>query len=110
MQAPRAWLKELTDFFVGIGYEPPLCEACIYIKRVDKDNEIVAIYVYDLVLVAKLPETIEHMKSDISKAFKSKTLRLLHIILGMTIKRERKQRKLWIGHRLRLKESSRSSI
>lgn len=68
-QAPRAWHKALTGILVRHGYEPLQCEACIYIKRNGKDMkdiEIVAIYVDNLVLVAKLPETIARMKAEIA--------------------------------------------
>jgi hypothetical protein len=70
-QAPRAWHKALTDFLVSIGFTKLFCESCIYVRVVNGEKQIIAIYVDDLLLVTKSVEKMKKLKASIGNKFKA---------------------------------------
>jgi hypothetical protein len=87
----------LTDFLVSIGFTKLFCESCIYVRIVNGEKQIIAIYVDDLLLVTKSVETMKKLKASIGKKIKAKDLGQVNFILGLKVIRNRRERKLWIN-------------
>ncbi|KAE9276117.1 hypothetical protein PR003_g29148 [Phytophthora rubi] len=62
--------------------------------------QIVAIYVDDLMLIAKTPGEIAEMKTGIKNAFRANEMGPVSYILGIKVVRDRPRRKLWINQQL----------
>ena len=60
---------------------------------------IIAVYVDDLIIIAKNPETMERITDSLAEQFKMKDLGKLHYCLGINIEYDENKRSLWIkGH------------
>lgn len=99
-QAPRAWHKALVQYLTTAGFEALQCEACIFARSIGIKTQIVAIYVDDLVLIAKTRGEVAEMKAGIQKAFRAKDMGPVSYIVGIKVVRDRRQRKLWINQQL----------
>jgi hypothetical protein len=95
-QAPRAWHKALTDFLKSIGFKKLFCESCIYVRFTNDEKEIIAIYVDDLLILAKSKSNTEKIKQQIGNRFKAKDLGAVKFLLGLQVTRDRMNRKMWI--------------
>ncbi|KAF0741498.1 hypothetical protein Ae201684P_017449 [Aphanomyces euteiches] len=99
-QAPREWHKVLVQFLESINFTKSTADSCIYIRKTSSKLAIVAIYVDDLVLVAKDVGTIAELKSEIKSRFACKGMGPLHYVLGLRIQRNYGQSTLSIDQRL----------
>ncbi|KAH9136422.1 hypothetical protein LEN26_006155 [Aphanomyces euteiches] len=99
-QAPREWHKVLVEFLNSIGFEKSLSESCIYVRKVKDQMAIVAIYVDDLVLLAKNDDTMEALKAQVKARFACKDMGPIHFILGLRIQRDEGTMTMKIDQRL----------
>ena len=72
---------------------------CVYYKQVGKHFIYVVLYLNDMLLVGNNKEVIKKVKLQLSSKFDMKDLDAVNLILGMGIKRNRADRKLWLNHR-----------
>ncbi|KAF0726211.1 hypothetical protein Ae201684P_020425 [Aphanomyces euteiches] len=99
-QAPREWHKVLVKFLNSIGFEKSLSESSIYVRKVKDQMAIVAIYVDDLVLLAKNDDTMEALKAQVKARFACKDMCPIHFILGLRIQRDEATMTIKIDQRL----------
>ena len=71
----------------------------VYYKQVGEHFIYVVLYVDDMLLVGKNMEVIKEVKSQLSSKFNMKDPRATNFILGMEIKRNHADRKLWLNQR-----------
>ena len=81
------------------GFKRSTFDPCVYLKPVDNDVYgfiILVLYVDDMLIAAKSRSDIDELKGLLSSAFKMKDLGTARKILGMEIKRDLKNDKLWL--------------
>lgn len=97
-QAPRQWYKKFDSFMIDHGYQRTNSDHCVFVKRFD-DGEfiILLLYVDDMLIVGQNSEKISKLKPEMKKYFAMKDLGPAKHILGMSIRRDRKEHKLWLS-------------
>ena len=71
----------------------------MYYKQVGEHFIYIVLYVDDMLLVGNNMEVIKEVKMHLSSKFDMKDLSATSLILGMEIKRNRANRKLWLNER-----------
>ena len=80
-QSPRCWNEKLRDH-KSAGFKEGGADPCVFIQSGQKDLKIIAVYVDDLILIAKTLGEIQQMKEGLSKTFKMKDMGELHYCFG----------------------------
>jgi hypothetical protein len=84
-QSAHAWNKLLTFKLGKLGWTSNPDDPCLFMRSVDGSTQFLAVYVDDLVLVAKDDEAIFNAKAEIGSLFRTKDLGRVEFILGMSI-------------------------
>jgi hypothetical protein len=71
----------------------------VYVKRLGDNFVILTLYVDDMLLIGNSRKMIKTVKGLLAKQFEMKDLGAANYILGMHIKRDRAQRRLWLGQK-----------
>jgi len=95
-QAPRAWYQRLHSELDSIGFKESSADPSLYIKIYKTHIVYVLVYVDDI-LIAGNKEAVDYVSACLSSAFKVRDLGDVHLFLGMTITRDRKNRMLMLG-------------
>lgn len=97
-QAPRQWYKKFDSFMVDHGYQRTTSDTCVFIKRfIYGDFIILLLYVDDMLIIRQNSEKINKLKNEMKKYFSMKDLGPTKHILGMSIRRDRKEHTLWLS-------------
>ena len=72
---------------------------CVYSKKVGNHFIYVVFYVDDMLLVGNNMDVIKEVKLHLSSKFDMKDLSVANFIMGMEIKRDRVNKKLWLNKR-----------
>ena len=72
-------------------------DSCIF-NKTEESGEIiiVAVYVDDLIIAAKMNEKMNKVKRNLTSRFKMKDLGNLHHCLGITVEYDESRRSLWL--------------
>jgi ATP-binding cassette subfamily B (MDR/TAP) protein 1 len=94
-QALRQWYKKFDSFMIDHGCRRTNSDHCVFVKRFD-DGEfiILLLYVDDMLIVGQNSEKISKLKADMKKHYAMKDLGSAKHILGMSIRRGRKEHKV----------------
>lgn len=95
-QAPRAWYKTLRKSLNSLGYFQTNADPSLYIKQTPKVYSMILVYVDDLLIAGRFPE-VESVKNEIAKIFEVKDEGEATFFLGISIKRDRTNRRVWLG-------------
>ncbi|MCP4491938.1 MAG: DDE-type integrase/transposase/recombinase [Gammaproteobacteria bacterium] len=95
-QSPRCWNHALHDQLLVLGFAQSDADACIYVKQVNGELVILAVYVDDIILAAKGEETLSELKKQLSGKFKMKDLGELHYFLGVKVQ-QNLNGSIWLG-------------
>jgi hypothetical protein len=98
-QSPRMWYQKFDTYILGLGFVRSRADHCVYSKQVGNHFIYVVLYVDDMLLVGNNMDVIKEVKSQLSSKFDMKDLGAANFILGMEIKRDRANRKLWLNQR-----------
>ena len=82
-----------------MGFVRSKVDHCVYYKKAGEHFIYVVLYVDDMLLVGNNIEVIKEVKLQLSSKFGMKDLGAANLILGMEIKRNRVDRKLWLNQR-----------
>ena len=101
-QSARCWNQTLDIFLLKNGYRKGSADSCIYVKSVKQENGfisfvILAVYVDDIIPVSNDPEMLASEKQLLSNEFQMVDQGELQYILGMSIKRDREKKTLFIS-------------
>jgi hypothetical protein len=96
-QSPRMWYQKLDKCIHGLGFVRSKVDHCMYYKQVDDHFIRVVLYIDDMLLVGNNMEAIKEVKLQLSSKFNMKDLDATNFILGIEIKRNRADRKLWFN-------------
>jgi hypothetical protein len=94
-QSPRIWYYTLTTFLESLGFAPLDSDLSVYVK----EDTIIATYVDDLLIVSPKISDILAVKTALSKQFSMTDLGECSYYLGMTIRRNRANRLIYLGQR-----------
>ena len=96
-QAPKQWHEKLDQVLLSGGFSTIEVESCVYTKLVNNDCVIICLYVDDMLIATEDMFELNKLKSELSKEFDMKDLREDRKIIGIEIKRYKKNKKLWLS-------------
>jgi hypothetical protein len=96
-QSPRMWYQKFDTYILGLGFVRSRADHCVYSKQVANHFIYVVLYVDDMLLVVNNMDVIKEVKSQLSSKFDMKDLVAANFILGMEIKRDHANKKLWLN-------------
>ena len=82
-QSPCCWNQKLCDHLKSLGFKESGTDSCVFIKTESNNLKIIAVYVDDLILIAKLLNEIQQIKDSLSKTFKMKDMGQLRYCLDI---------------------------
>ncbi|KAJ4865181.1 reverse transcriptase (RNA-dependent DNA polymerase) domain-containing protein [Trichoderma breve] len=86
-QAPRLWYIRLTEHLFKLGFRISNFDPCVFVHQ--KELLIVAVWVDDLLILAKEEETAQVFRQEMSKEFDMKDEGVCTYYLGMNIEQSR---------------------
>lgn len=92
-QSPRIWYNLLTQFLESLGYKPISADVSVFYKGAT----FIAVYVDDLLIVSPDMDEIDALKRALSTRFTMTDLGPCHYYLGMTVRRDRANRTIYLG-------------
>jgi len=99
-QAPRQWYAKIHDYLTNeLNFTSSINDPCLYIRKISNMILIIALYVDDLLLIGNSKSTIDKLKGEFKKRFEMKDLGPVAVMLGIEIKRDRPNRKLYISQK-----------
>ena len=101
-QSARCWNSTLDEALISSGYRKSDADGCIYVKSVKNSDGrnscvILAVYVDDIMPVSNDKVMLNAEKASLCKKFDMIDQGEVHYILGMSIKRERDTKTLYIS-------------
>ena len=82
-QSPCCWNEKLCNHLKSAGFKESGAEPCAFIQSEQSNMKIIAVYVDDLILIAKTSSEVQQMKESLSNTFKMKDMRHLSYCLGI---------------------------
>jgi hypothetical protein len=98
-QSPRMWYQKFDTYILGLGFVRSRADHCVYSKQVCNHFIYVVLYVDEMLLVGNNMYVIKKVKSQLSSKFDMKDLGAANFIMGMEIKRDHANMKLWLNQR-----------
>jgi hypothetical protein len=99
-QSPRIWYQTLSDYLTKLGFQPVHADVGIFVK----DLTYIAVYVDDLLIVGPNMDEITTVKKQLSERFQMSDLGPCYHYLGITIKRDRARRRLYLSQKTYIKK------
>ncbi|WVZ07206.1 hypothetical protein V8G54_020552 [Vigna mungo] len=97
-QAPRRWYKNFEYVMCEQGYKKTTSNHCVFVRKFyENDFIILLLYVDDMLIVGKDVSKIDRLKNQLGKSFSMKDMGATKKILGISITRDRKEKKLWLS-------------
>jgi hypothetical protein len=84
---------------LGLGFTRRKTDQCVYFKLIGDRLIYLVLYVDDMLLIGNNKEIIQDVKTQLSSKFYMKDLGAANFILGMEIKRDWANNKLWLNQR-----------
>ena len=96
-QSPRCWNMAFKKHMKSINFKLSTADPCIFVRK-EKTGEvlIIAVYIDDLIVVAKTDKRMQEIKESLSSKFKMKDLGRLHHCLGITVEYDNSGSCLWL--------------
>jgi hypothetical protein len=91
------WYKKMDTYMLGNGFTRRKEDHYVYFKLVGDHLIYLILYVDDMLLIGNEKEIIQEVKTKFSSKFDMKDLSAANFILGMEIKRDQVNRKLWLN-------------
>ncbi|CAM8974082.1 unnamed protein product [Rhodiola kirilowii] len=96
-QSPRLWYRRFDEFVFNCGFKRSDYDLCIYYKNVQGQSVIyLLLYVDDMLIASHDIAAINDLKVQLSTNFEMKDFGGAKKILGMQIKRNRKEKRLFL--------------
>lgn len=89
-QSPLNWWKTIDPRLIEIGFAPLKSDPCVYIYDRDGVVIIITLYVDDLLVAGGNMQVIQTIKSKLMDKFKMSDMGDVSLVLGMEVKRDRK--------------------
>jgi hypothetical protein len=98
-QSPRMCYKKFDTFMLGLGFTRNKVDHCVYFELIGDHIIYLVLYLDDMLLIGNEKEIIQDVKTWLSSKFDMKDLGAANFILGMEIKRDQENKKLWLNHK-----------
>jgi len=82
---------------LSLGFVRSKLDHCVYYKIEKGHLLIISLYVDDMLFIGNGKDMILELKSQLSAQFEMKDLSTNRYVLGMEIRRDRANRKLWLS-------------
>ena len=97
-QAARCWNETMDEHLKKLGYRRCDADCCIYVKELANSKIIfILLYVDDLLVASNDKVILDLEKKALKKAFEMEDQEEIHFCLGMSIKRDRNNKRLFIN-------------
>ena len=97
-QFPRWWYNQFDYFLLKQGFSRSNYDCCVYICKLHGGDYIyLLLYVDDMLIASKSKADIDKLKFQLGKEFETKDLGPAKKILGMEIRRDKSNRKLFLN-------------
>ncbi|MCP4490581.1 MAG: DDE-type integrase/transposase/recombinase, partial [Gammaproteobacteria bacterium] len=96
-QSSRCWNEALHMQLSELGYQQSDADPCIYVKKCEGSLIILAVYVDDIILMAKSELVLEQLKKELAEKFKMRDMGALHYFLGIKIEQDLAKGSVWLG-------------
>jgi hypothetical protein len=96
-KSPRMWYKKIDTYMLGLGFTRSKEDHYVYFKLIGDHLIYLVLYVDDMLLIGNNKEIIQDVKTYLSSKFDMKDLGAANFILGMEIKRDQENMKLWLN-------------
>ena len=93
-QSARVWNQRIARELKRSGMRATSADLSVWVNQ--DHSLILALYVDDIVLFARETQAIRWAKEILTKSFNMKDLGPISTVLGMRIRRDRAQRRLWV--------------
>ncbi|KAH9696084.1 hypothetical protein KPL71_023037 [Citrus sinensis] len=104
-QSPRQWYKRFDQFIQGHKFTRSGHDHCVYFRRLPDGVFIyLLLYVDDMLIASKNKDDIEILKKQLASEFEMKDLGDAQRILGMEIRRDKKNVSVWLTQKSYLKK------
>ncbi|KAH9699088.1 Integrase catalytic domain-containing protein [Citrus sinensis] len=104
-QSPRQWYKRFDQFIQGQKFTRSEHDHCVYFRRLlDGAFIYLLLYVDDMLIASKNRDEIERLKKQLASEFEMKDLCDAQRILGMKIRRDKKNGSVWLTQKSYLKK------
>ncbi|KAH9689071.1 hypothetical protein KPL70_015335 [Citrus sinensis] len=104
-QSPRQWYKRFDQFIQGQKFTRSEHDHCVYFRRLPDGAFIyLLLYVDDMLIASKNRDEIERLKKQLASKFEMKDLGDAQRILGMEIRRDKKNGSVWLTQKSYLKK------
>ena len=98
-QAARQWYKKVHSTVTKNGFEECQSDNCVYIRRIDSEFSILALYVDDLIIASTTLLGVKMILDFLKCDFSIKELGELNYCLGIKVERIRNERKLFLSQK-----------
>jgi len=98
-QSPRLWGEKLAEVLSQMGFVKTYSDAALFIYDRDGIKVIVPVFVDDITFASKSVEILDSFVVEMSKYFKLRDLGKTSLLLGISIMRDRPNRKLWLSQK-----------
>jgi hypothetical protein len=85
-QAPRAWNAKLDATLHALGFARCATEHVLYMRRQEKEELVIGVYVDDLIVTGAHTEDIDGFKPEMATRFRMSDLDQLSYYLGIEVK------------------------
>uniref|UniRef100_A0A803M5H2 Reverse transcriptase Ty1/copia-type domain-containing protein n=1 Tax=Chenopodium quinoa TaxID=63459 RepID=A0A803M5H2_CHEQI len=93
-------VQGFDSFMLKQGFSISNYDCCVYIHKLRGDDYIyLLLYVDDMLIASKSKVKIDRLKTQLGEEFETKDLGAANKILGMEIRRERSNRKLFLSQK-----------
>jgi hypothetical protein len=92
-QAPRVWYETLSTFLATLGFKPLLSDMGVFVKG----HTFIAVYVDDLLIAGPSKDEIVAVKQALCNKFKMTDLGSCKYYLGMSLRRDRATRSIFLS-------------
>jgi hypothetical protein len=95
-QAPRVWYQTITAFLASIGFRRLIKDRCAFVGSLQSKTCNIAVYVDDLLIIAPTSTLVNEIKSAMKQRFHMTDVGEVTYLLGWSVERDRKSRKIFI--------------
>ncbi|KAH7460549.1 Retrovirus-related Pol polyprotein from transposon TNT 1-94 [Fusarium oxysporum f. sp. matthiolae] len=92
-QAPRVWYETLSTFLATLGFKPLLSDMGVFVKG----HTFIAVYMDDLLIAGPSKDETVAVKQDLCNKFKMTDLGPCKYYLGMSLRRDRTDRSIFLS-------------
>jgi hypothetical protein len=84
-QAPRAWNSRFDTFMEKLMFERSKNDKCLYVQKTNGNEIYLVLYVDDIILAGKNPDSLNIIKEKLKQEFNMTDLGKLRLFLGIKI-------------------------